>query len=111
MSEIFSKRLKEVREVRGLSQAELAKKTRLQATAISHFETGARAPSFDNLRRLADALNVSTDYLIGRSNDLAMAGPETDSLFRGLENLSEADLGAIRMMKEALLARKKEADK
>jgi transcriptional regulator with XRE-family HTH domain len=110
MSDLFSKRLKEVREMRGLSQVDLAKKARLQPTAISHFETGGRAPSFDNLRRLADALNVSTDYLIGRADELKMAGPETDNLFRGLEKLSEADIGAIRMMKEALLAKKKESD-
>ena len=110
MADIFSKRLKEVRELRGLNQLELAKKAGLQSTAISHFETGGRAPSFDNLKKLADALNVATDYLIGRSNELKLAGPETDSLFRGLEKLSEADLGAIRMMKEALLARKKESD-
>lgn len=97
--------------MRGFSQVDLAKKARLQPTAISHFETGGRAPSFDNLRRLADALNVSTDYLIGRADKPAMAGPDTDSLFRDLEKLSEADLGAIRMMKEALLAKKKEAEK
>ena len=110
MANIFSKRVKEMRELRGLSQADLAKKTGLQATAISHFETGNRAPSFDNLRILADALNVATDYLIGRSDEQKLAGPETDSLFRGLERLSEADLGAIRMMKEALLAKKKQSD-
>lgn len=108
MANIFSKRLKEVRELRGFNQMELAKKTGLQSTAISHFETGSRAPSFDNLRRLADALNVATDYLIGRSDQLKLAGPEMDNLFRGLEKLSEADLSAIRMMKEALLAKKKE---
>jgi transcriptional regulator with XRE-family HTH domain len=110
VANIFSKRLKEVRELRGMSQAELAKKAGLQPTAISHFETETRSPSFDNLKRLADALNVATDYLIGRSDDLKLAGPETDNLFRGLEKLSEADLGAIRLMKEALLARKKETD-
>jgi transcriptional regulator with XRE-family HTH domain len=110
VANIFSKRLKEVRELRGFNQTELAKKAGLQSTAISHFETGGRAPSFDNLRRLADALNVATDYLIGRSDELKLAGPETDNLFRGLEKLSEADLSAIRMMKEALLAKKKEND-
>jgi hypothetical protein len=62
------------------------------------------------LRRLADALNVATDYLIGRSDELKLAGPETDNLFRGLERLSEADLGAMRMMKDALLAKQKESD-
>ncbi len=110
MANIFPKRLKKVRELRGFSQADLAKKSGLQSTAISHFETGGRAPSFDNLRKLADALNVATDYLLGRSDELKLAGPETDSLFRDLEKLSEADLGAIRMMKEALLARNKEGD-
>ena len=110
MADLFPKRLKEVRELRGLNQAELAKKAGMQATAISHFETGGRAPSFDNLRRLADALNVATDYLIGRSDQLKLAGPETENLFRGLERLSEADLSAIRMMKEALLAKKKASD-
>jgi transcriptional regulator with XRE-family HTH domain len=110
VSHVFSKRLKEVRELRGLNQVDLANKAGLQPTAISHFETGGRAPSFDNLRRLADALNVSTDYLIGRSDDLAMARPQIDKLFRDLEKLSESDLDAIRMMKEALLARKKERD-
>jgi len=109
VAETFPKRLKEVREMRGLNQAELAKKAGLQSTAISHFETGGRAPSFDNLRRLADALNVATDYLIGRSDELKLAGPETDNLFRGLERLSEADLNAMRMMKEALLAKQKES--
>lgn len=93
--------------MRRMSQAELAKKAGLQPTAISHFETATRSPSFDNLKRLADALNVATDYLIGRSDDLKLAGPEADNLFRGLEKLSEEDLGAIRLMKEALLARKK----
>ncbi len=100
-----------MRELRGLSQADLAKKTSLQPTAISHFETGGRSPSFDNLRILADALNVSTDYLIGRSNEPKLAGPEADNLFRGLDKLSDVDLGAIQMMKEALLARKKEGPK
>jgi|GEM_PF-5673337 len=32
-----------------------------------------------------------------------MAGPQTDSLFRDLHKLTDADLEAMRMMKEALL--------
>ena len=97
-----------MRDRRGWSQAELAQKSSLQPTAISHFETGARSPSFDNLRRLADALNVSTDYLLGRSDDPVMAGPETDSLFRDLDKLSDDDLKAMQMMKEALLKKSTE---
>ena len=111
MAETFQERLKEMRERRGWSQAELAQKSRLQPTAISHFETGGRSPSFDNLRRLADALNVSTDYLIGRSNEPTMAGPQTDELFRDYHKLSADDLEAMRMMKEALLKKTTENPK
>lgn len=35
---------------------------------ISHFETGTRRPSFDNLVRLVNALDVSADYLLGRTD-------------------------------------------
>jgi len=111
MADAFKDRLKEIRERRGWSQAELAQKSGLQPTAISHFETGGRSPSFDNLRRLADALNVSTDYLICRSNEPSMAGPQTDSLFRDLDKLSDDDLKAMEMMKDALLKKNTEKPK
>ncbi len=63
-TEIFSGRLKAARAKRDLSQEGLAKLANLQASAISHFETGTRKPSFDNLRRLADALEVTTDFVL-----------------------------------------------
>ncbi|MXX05287.1 MAG: helix-turn-helix transcriptional regulator [Acidimicrobiia bacterium] len=89
-SSIFLERLRAAREMRELSQSELAKRSGMQASAISHFETGARKPSFDNLRRLADALDVTTDYLLGRVSDTnALAGGE--KLFRHLEQLSSDD--------------------
>jgi transcriptional regulator with XRE-family HTH domain len=65
---IFSKRLSAARKFRRLSQIDLARKTRLKQSAISQFETGRRAPSFHNLLRLADALDVTADYLMGRSD-------------------------------------------
>jgi transcriptional regulator with XRE-family HTH domain len=87
---VFPERLRAAREKRGLSQGELAARAGLQASAISHFETGSRKPSFDNLRRLADALNVTTDYLLGRVTEAeALAG--SDKLHRHLERLTSAD--------------------
>lgn len=65
-TEVFRERLKITRERLGLTQAELAEKTGLPASSISLFEKGPRKPSFDNLRRLASALEVTTDYLLGR---------------------------------------------
>lgn len=86
----FPGRLKAARELRGLSQAELADKARFQPSAISRFETGASKPSFENLRRLAGALRVSTDYLLGLVEDPTGAAPAaSDPLYRKLEKLTD----------------------
>ena len=68
--EVFALRLQNARNLREMSQNELALKTGLPASSISHFEGKARRPSFENLRRLANALNVTTDYLIGRTEEV-----------------------------------------
>jgi transcriptional regulator with XRE-family HTH domain len=102
MSEIFKQRLKAARDNRKMSQGDLAEKTGLQPSAISHFETGSRSPSFDNLKRLADALNVTTDYLLGRDDQLTASGPTVGKLFRHAENFSDEDFKALEMMAEAL---------
>ena len=90
LTDVFPERLRTAREKRGLNQGDLAKRAGLQGSAISHFETGARKPSFDNLRRLADALDVTTDYLLGRVTDTeALAG--ADRLHRHLDRLTTED--------------------
>lgn len=103
-AQVFPARLRAAREQRDLKQNELASRSGLQTSAISHFETGTRKPSFDNLRRLADALDVTTDYLLGRVDDFkALAG--ADQLHRHYSAMTTADrLVAEQMM--ALLAQK-----
>jgi transcriptional regulator with XRE-family HTH domain len=89
-SDVFADRLRVAREYRGLTQGELAQKTGLQPSAVSHFETGVRKPSFDNLRLLADKLDVTTDYLLGRVDEFkALAG--ADELHRHYNALKESD--------------------
>jgi transcriptional regulator with XRE-family HTH domain len=89
-SAVFPDRLRRAREYRGLNQAELAQKAGMQPSAISHFETGTRKPSFDNLRILADSLDVTTDYLLGRVDEFkALAG--ADRLHRHYESLQGSD--------------------
>jgi transcriptional regulator with XRE-family HTH domain len=90
-TEIFKERLKKARETRGFSSGELAEKSGLPASSISHFEAGARKPSFDNLKSLAVALDVTTDFLLGRTDTLdaiAVAG----RLHRHLPNLTAENL-------------------
>lgn len=97
---IFGERLLEAREVRGLTQTDLAKISGLQPAAIGHFEKNRRKPSFANIRTLAKALNVSSDFLLGRTSGYGMAGVTT--AFRNEENLSDSDRRTIQMMIDTL---------
>lgn len=90
-STVFPERLRTAREKRGLSQSQLAEKAKLPPSSISHFESGARKPSFDNLRKLANALDVSTDYLLGRVDQMDSIGA-AERIHRNLENLSSRDV-------------------
>jgi transcriptional regulator with XRE-family HTH domain len=63
--ETFARNLFIIRNYRRMSQVELAKAAQLPASSISHFESGRRLPSCTNLRRLAFALEISADYLLG----------------------------------------------
>lgn len=60
----FPARLAAARHARKLSQAQLSKATAIHQTQIKRYETGQAQPSVDALRRLALALNVSTDALL-----------------------------------------------
>src|SRR5215471_16275277 len=95
MSAKFPDRLREARDQRKLSQSELAEKAGLQPSAISHFETGRRSPSFDNLKALSEALQVSTDYLLGRVDSPHLSGAVADQLFRHAEKMSREDLDTL----------------
>jgi transcriptional regulator with XRE-family HTH domain len=102
MSKIFTDRLKAARTLRGWNQADLADATKLQVSAISHFETGTRSPSFDNLRKLADALKVTTDYLIGRSDSVELSNEAAASLYRKAGKLTAKDLEFLEQMADQL---------
>ena len=68
MNLCFAKRLKELRQEQGLSQHKLATLLGYGDTAISNYETGRNEPSYSDLLRLCEHLQVSADYLLGRSD-------------------------------------------
>lgn len=69
----FQERLLIARRRREMTQGELAEKARLFKTDISKYERGESQPNLPRLCRLADVLNVSTDYLLGRAEDMTHA--------------------------------------
>ena len=63
---IFGKRLREVRKSKKLTQQQIADEIGVNRGSYSNWEKGKREPSFENLIKLADLLEVTLDWLFGR---------------------------------------------
>ena len=109
----FGRRLKEVRVLRELNQQELADKSGVPMMMISHFETGTRpSASAATLRKLADALDVSIDYLLARSDEMTPTSGRMYALFRSFNEVaSERTKEDAAAMLEALLKRDQQRGK
>ncbi|MBP1580210.1 MAG: helix-turn-helix transcriptional regulator [Oscillospiraceae bacterium] len=65
--EIFSKRLLNLREERGLSRQTAADSLQISRASLEYYEKGLRLPDVCVLAKIADYYCVSADYLLGRS--------------------------------------------
>lgn len=65
----ISTRLKQLRLDKRLRQDQVARLVGVSKGAISAYENDIRQPSFDVLIRLANLYRVSTDYLLGRTDE------------------------------------------
>lgn len=64
----FPERVKEVRLEKGLSCKQLADKVQVSVRTVNFWESGERECSFEMLLKLSNILDVSIDYLLGRTN-------------------------------------------
>lgn len=65
---MLGNRIKALREKAGLKQDELAKKLSVSPSAVGMYETNKREPNNEIIIKLAEFFNVTTDYLLGKSN-------------------------------------------
>lgn len=68
MDNIFGKRLKKLRRERDITMEDMAKELNTTQATLSRYENGRRKPDVDFLDMLSDYFDVSTDYLLGRSD-------------------------------------------
>lgn len=83
-------RIKELRTAHGLTQVEFAKKLSVSKQAVSNWENNNIQPSIDMLVKIADFFGVTTDYLLGRSNDCSL----------DISGLSKEEVAHLRMIIE-----------
>jgi transcriptional regulator with XRE-family HTH domain len=66
---VIGNRLKEAREALGMTQEDLADKIGVQPLQINRYEHEKNKPSSEIILKMAEALSVSTDYLVGLTDD------------------------------------------
>ena len=66
---MLNESIKKLRTCRSLSQVELAKNLHVSKQCISNWENDNILPSVDMLVKIADYFDVTTDYLLGRSDN------------------------------------------
>lgn len=97
----FNKRLAEIRKEKGLSQGELADKIDSTAITIGRYERDEVKPSIEVAAKIANALEVSLDYLAG-INDLHL-NKETTQRILDIQKLNDKDQQLIFSTIDALL--------
>ena len=77
---MFGKRLRALRKEHKLTMKEFGERFSLAESTISGYENGNRKPDMDILSKFADFFNVSTDYLLGRTDEIRNSPKPFDSL-------------------------------
>ena len=93
--------IKKLRMKRNITQVDLANKIKVKQETISAYESGKALPSADALIKIADYLNTSCDYLLGRIED--------DSPLSGF-NIKEMNPKTYKMINNFIMLKDKEKD-
>ena len=91
MSEKFFENLKKARLRKGLSQVQLAEQLGVAKSTYSMYESGNREPNVQTIKKIADILSVTTDELLGMTEDTQTLAAHFDG-----DEYTEEELEKIR---------------
>lgn len=66
---VFGNRLRGLRKYKNLKQKDVAEHFGMAVRTYQNYEGGQREPNFSTLVALADYFDVTTDYLLGRTDE------------------------------------------
>jgi transcriptional regulator with XRE-family HTH domain len=100
-------RIKQLRQERGWSQAQFAKKLEVHPKQVSGYERGAHAPSTDVMIRMAEILGVSLDYLVFENRTDSKHGNIADleliEMLEKIDRLSEQDKKTVKAVLDTFI--------
>ena len=122
MSIKFCDRLKSARNNKGISQKKLAEYLFVSQQTVAKWETDKATPNPETITKISETLNVSTDYLLGNTDDINQTPWQENikfddfsyAMYNESKELSETEkqmlLNMARMLREAIKKRDKEND-
>lgn len=110
---MLNKRIAELRKKNKKTQQDIANLLGITRPAYTAYERGTRSPDYESLQKLAEFYDVTTDYLLGRTDDpnppdkeksserdkiihkLATEFPEADLMFHDLASMTAEQLKEV----------------
>lgn len=107
----FSDRLKKARIEKGYSKSDLAREINVHYSQIGRYEEKGAQPSADILAKLANALEVTSDYLMnGTTDELAnssLTDKELLNQFKMIEKMPEDKKSVVKIFLDAFITKDK----
>ncbi len=108
----FASRIRQVRLQRVLAQSDVARAVGVTETQYGRYERGQSDPTADVLKRIAEALGTSTDYLLQGGEvqprvDSSFADSSFRQAFQEAEKLPEEDRVVILKLLDAFLCKRR----
>ncbi len=89
MSNARQTRLRELRKSSGYSQEDIAEKLNISTSAYGFYEQGKTIPNADTISFLADLYDVTTDYILGKSNHPKLTRRHERDIEKDLEDMKK----------------------
>jgi transcriptional regulator with XRE-family HTH domain len=86
----FGQKISFIRKEKKISQAQLGKVSGISGDIIGKYERDEMKPSIDTAKKLANALEVSLDYLVGEG-ELKVLDKKTLKRLNDIDNLPDTD--------------------
>jgi transcriptional regulator with XRE-family HTH domain len=96
----LGKRLKTLREEKGITTREISKIFKLGKSTISNYENDIRKPDYDILIKLADFYEVTVDYLLGITDERNIYKLESNNLPKELREIGVEYIALAKEMQD-----------
>ena len=103
----LGEKIKKLRNEKGLSQEKFGKQSGIHPNHVGKYEANKTVPSADNLRKIAEVLEVSSDYLLfddaSRNEKIKFIDPERLERFMSIDKMDEKDRDTIKNILDAMI--------